>query len=61
MYTVHEVIWQCPLELHVVPFAFAGRVLQLAQLGPHAVWELLQGPVIEPQQPVGQDCVLHWH
>ena len=35
--------------------------MQFAQVGPHAVGELPQGPVLEAQQPVAQDVVSHWH
>jgi hypothetical protein len=47
--------------LHCAPSTFGFAVLQTAQVGPHALSLLTQGPVLEEQQPVWQDVVSHTH
>jgi hypothetical protein len=59
------VIWHAP-ALHVAPVAFAGKgwvqSVHVPPLLPQAVGEFaVHGPVMDPQQPFGQDCALHWH
>ena len=65
MKSPQDVIWHAPALLHVVPVAFVGLTVQSAHAAPwmpHVDGALaVQGPVIEEQQPFGQDVALHWH
>ncbi len=65
MATAQVVTWHWPEAVHVAPVAFGGRGLVQSVHAPppvpHAVGELLQGPVGEAQQPFAQVVASHWH